>query len=642
MEEISKPSFHDVHRTHGPSVIVEDDDSSVGYNFCFALFADTRTGVLYNDLTGSFPCKCLKGNVCYLIVYHYESNAILGLPISGFDDNTVFAAYKTQFEFLESKGYKMKLNVMDNQCMKQIKKNLTDKDCDLMLVEPHNHRVNAAERAIQTFKDHFISALATTDSEFPLQLWDRLTSQVETTLNLMRASRINPNISAYEAIWGPYDWNRFPLAPPGCNAVIYESPAARGSWGSRGTDAWYLGPSRDHYRCNHYFVPETRAYRISGSAELFPQHCQVPFLSTCDHMQELTNKVVLTLKNMTPEKQRRVLTLFQAKLADTTVHPEGPAFLSSPCHAWILPEDDFQRVPQLRTPAQEQQRVAPSAKQRVGTTTDIPAIQDLRRMSNAPPIMNAPNPTTKQALKSTKRVHRRLTRNNVLGTVPPITPAIPRRPDPTDNAATPVRRSPRLSKTAKRIQATKLPKKIPKVRFVPIAGRLRNHNIISQQAINFLTDEVWNNLPQQFTPKYLRPKKIATAANLEHMAMPMIHPTTGETISSYKKLMNDPATMEIWQTAFGKDFGGMAQGDNKTGQKGTNANAIFVMTHAEILLIPADRTITYARVVDDFRPQKADPHRIRITAGGNLINYPGKLTTQTADLTTSKLMWNSA
>ena len=75
------------------------------------------------------------------------------------------------------------------------------------------------------------------------------------------------------------------------------------------------------------------------------------------------------------------------------------------------------------------------------------------------------------------------------------------------------------------------------------------------------------------------------------------------------------------------------------GQKGTNA--IFVMTHAEILLIPEDRTITYARVVVDFRPQKIDPHHIRITAGGNLINYPGELTTQTAGLTTSKLMWNS-
>jgi hypothetical protein len=103
--------------------------------------------------------------------------------------------------------------------------------------------------------------------------------------------------------------------------------------------------------------------------------------------------------------------------------------------------------------------------------------------------------------------------------------------------------------------------------------------------------------------------------------------------------MNDPATMEIWQTAFGKDFGGMTQGSNKTGQKGTNA--MFVMTHVEILLIPADQTITYAQVVVDFHPQKADPHHICITAGGNLINYLGELTTQTANLTKSKLMWNS-
>jgi hypothetical protein len=200
MEDISEPSFHDGSLNHGPLVIVEDDGSSIGNIFCFAAFADKRTGVLYNDLTGSFPYMSLEGNVCYLIAYHYESNAILGLPISGFNDNTVFAAYKTQFEFLESKGYMIKINVMDNQCRKQIKKFLTDKDCKLMLVEPHNHRVNVAERAIQTFKDHFISALATTDSEFPLQLWDMLTSQVKTTLNLIWASRINPNISSYEAI----------------------------------------------------------------------------------------------------------------------------------------------------------------------------------------------------------------------------------------------------------------------------------------------------------------------------------------------------------------------------------------------------------------------------------------------------------
>ena len=65
------------------------------------------------------------------------------------------------------------------------------------------------------------------------------------------------------------------------------------------------------------------------------------------------------------------------------------------------------------------------------------------------------------------------------------------------------------------------------------------------------------------------------------------------------------------------------------------------MTHAEISLILADCTIMYVRVVVDFCLQKADPHCIRITARGNLINHPGELTTWTANLTTSKLMWNS-
>jgi hypothetical protein len=74
---------------------------------------------------------------------------------------------------------------LDNQATKHIKKFLTKNDCKLQVVEPHNHRVNATERAIQTFKTAFISALATTDSDFPLQLWDKLTPQVQDRLNML-------------------------------------------------------------------------------------------------------------------------------------------------------------------------------------------------------------------------------------------------------------------------------------------------------------------------------------------------------------------------------------------------------------------------------------------------------------------------
>jgi hypothetical protein len=37
------------------------------------------------------------------------------LPISGFSDKIIFAAYKQQYEMLESKGHVIRLNFMDSQ-----------------------------------------------------------------------------------------------------------------------------------------------------------------------------------------------------------------------------------------------------------------------------------------------------------------------------------------------------------------------------------------------------------------------------------------------------------------------------------------------------------------------------------------------
>jgi hypothetical protein len=165
------------------------------------------------------------------------------------------------------------------------------------------------------FKAHFISALATTNSNFPLQLWDQLTPQVKDKLNMLRPSCINTTMLAYEAVHGPYDWNRFLLAPPGCKAVIYEAPESQGSWANHGTDAWYVGPLPDHYWCNHFFDPYTRAYRVSGSAELFPQQSQVPFLMCNKYLQEVIDKLVTTLHKLPPEQQSHILSCVMAKLS---------------------------------------------------------------------------------------------------------------------------------------------------------------------------------------------------------------------------------------------------------------------------------------------------------------------------------------
>ena len=53
------------------------------------------------------------------------------------------------------------------------------------------------------------------------------------------------------------------------------------------------------------------------------------------------------------------------------------------------------------------------------------------------------------------------------------------------------------------------------------------------------------------------------------------------------------------------------------------------------------KDITYARIVCNYRPEKRDPNRCRITVNGNLNNYPGDCGTPTADLITVKLLLNN-
>ncbi len=114
---------------------------------------------------------------------------------------------------------------------------------------------------------------------------------------------------------------------------------------------------------------------------------------------------------------------------------EPTCTLMAPTQAWMLPREDIQLNPCV-TPPIEQRMPLP--------TTTIQCITD------APPIMNAPNPTQKQRLKLTKWTHSRLTRNNIPGSVPAITPMasrhfIPNPPTPTVIAP---RRSPQTTTPA--------------------------------------------------------------------------------------------------------------------------------------------------------------------------------------------------
>ena len=203
---------------------------------CYAALADTITGTIYTDLPGPFPVRSIRNMQYIFVCYVYEANAILVRPMKSRADACMVAAYKDIYEYLISVNQKPTLNVMDNEASKAVTNYIKSQNVDWQLVEPDNHRVNAAERAIQTFTNYFLAGLATVNKAFPLQLWCYLLVQAKMTLNMLRTSRSDPSKSAYEVLEGKFDYNKTPLAPPGTKALIYEAAARRAAWALHAVD----------------------------------------------------------------------------------------------------------------------------------------------------------------------------------------------------------------------------------------------------------------------------------------------------------------------------------------------------------------------------------------------------------------------
>jgi hypothetical protein len=103
----------------------------------------------------------------------------------------------------------------------------------------------------------------------------------------------------------------------------------------------------------------------------------------------------------------------------------------------------------------------------------------------------------------------------------------------------------------------------------------------------------------------------------------------------YRQLIANPATCETWQISAANEFGRLAQG---VGGRITGTDTITFIHHHEM---PQYQQATYLRFVCSKRPQKAEHHRTQMTVGGNKIDYPGDKSTRSAELQTTKILFNS-
>jgi len=138
------------------------------------------SGTIFSDQTGRLPVQSSRGNTSLMILYDIDANYIDAEPLRNHSDPQMIVAYQTIWKRINrGRTGKPKLHILDNEASEAFKAALRE-NCDIQLVPPDTHRRNHAERAIQTFKSHFISILAGVDPSFPMNLWDRLIPQ---TLN---------------------------------------------------------------------------------------------------------------------------------------------------------------------------------------------------------------------------------------------------------------------------------------------------------------------------------------------------------------------------------------------------------------------------------------------------------------------------
>ena len=90
-----------------------------------------------------------------------------------------------------------------------------------------------------------------------------------------------------------------------------------------------------------------------------------------------------------------------------------------------------------------------------------------------------------------------------------------------------------------------------------------------------------------------------------------------------------------WKTSFANNLGRLTQGVGNQ-IEGTN-----IINFRQKSVVPRNKKVTYGRLVCDIKEQKTETCWTRITVGGNLLDFPGLLSTPMATITTSKCLFNS-
>ena len=537
-------------------------------------------GIIGTDQTGRFPVDSDRGHKYIFVLSDTDTDFIYAVPIKSRKKAELIRAFEEAYTTIVRCGFEPVLHRTDHETSTDLTSAIAEKGLDYEIVPPSNHRRNPAERAIQTFKAHFIAVLNGIDRDFPEGGWDLLLPQVNMTLNMLRPCGINPAHSAYAYMYGAFDFNAHPLAPLGCRAIVHERSIGNGGrragWGNKGKIGYYIGPAMDSYRVWRFYVPETNGIQETDTAEFFPRY-PLPTISPASQIAEQLDAIKVVLEQPVPAhsdvtedaKLRAVIDrlrgmytnnnqTYSPALTHPTEHAEPPRV---PYHEGI---NRYRPRKKQRFPLGTRIKVKEGRKTFIGTAVEYSPHTGLYYVEF--------EDGEYEEFNHDEMMHFQL-----------VKPYSPRAPT---TAANQVVVRGYFPKAGPR----------PRVQFNPLQNLGTLHGLVA------------GSIYDEELHKWMAYKDLIK------------HP--------------NPKIRKRWELAGNNEFARLAQGLGEV-------DGLNVVTFIARRDVPVGKQATYARYVVDYRPEKDEPWRLRITCGGDRLEYFGDTTTHSASMETIKCQLNS-
>ena len=549
------------------------------------------------DLTGKFPVQSAHGNN-YLYVAVYKGYVHLE-PQASRSAADHLQSTKRTMTFFRARGDVPTTHRMDNEISQEVAQYLkTECHMEIQLVPPGNHRTLKAERAIRTTKNHIIATLGTTNPSCPLFLWDSFIPQCEITLNTLLPSQKNPQLSAYEGLYGhPYDFLAHPLAPCGMAVLAFEQPQKRASWAPHGKAAFYLGPALDHYRTFRVYVTSTQSERKTDTVAWLPEPFIMPGASKEEALQAAIGDVTTAITNMTQTEglsnhdQTAISALNQSithslKQLATMFHPQ--TIKNTTLKQEVAPTREEQRV-------EVAQKVGPMPAQRV---EHMPAEQ---RVDPTQPEQREDSTTPEQGEEN--------------------------------QIQAPAQQVAIISPTANRDMR---PSTI-KLRQPPRTVTNITHEEAAPQAVNASPKPTMPQTPRRSKRRRRQPTRYGFCGNAFINNNNQPSATTAVNSPSPPLL---PQDIKYKQAIRGEDGAEWLQAASEEFIRLTETWQTIEWIHHHDK--PRERTAAYYNPQCKYKLKQGQViRRVRGTIGGNKVDYPGDVTAWTADMTTVKILLNA-